>query len=104
MDAVSKPINYNPMLRGNHGKLVRSGRSLKEGTAKSTAGNQTIHRRTSSIRKLKLEEASHIVCVGSKADQLGAKETMGKDSKGIEASSGNWFGSCETHTKNLSGG
>jgi hypothetical protein len=27
---------------------------------------------------------------------------MGKGSEWIEASSGNYFGSCETHTKNLS--
>jgi hypothetical protein len=66
---------------------------------------QEVQRYTpSSIRRLKPEQASYIVCVGSKTDQLSAKETMGKDSTGIEASSGGWFGSCETHTKNLSGG
>jgi hypothetical protein len=50
---------------------------LQKKTAKSTGGNPTVYCRARGFGKPKLERAAYIVSVGSKADQLSAKEAMG---------------------------
>jgi hypothetical protein len=98
------PVSYNHLPGGGtNGKYIWSGGVFEERTGQSTAGSPKVYRRARGFGKLKFERAAHIVGVGPSADQHGAKEAMGAGSEWIETSSGNRFGSCETHAKNLSG-
>src|ERR1039458_4178539 len=81
---------------GTNGKHICSSRAFEEGTEKSTAGSPTVYCGTSGFGKLKLERASYIVSLGSKADQSRTEKAMGKDPKGIEARSDR-LNACEAN-------
>ena len=86
---------------GTNGKHIWSRRAVEERTEKSKAGSPTLHRRTSGVGKRRLERATYIVYVGSKADQHRSEKAMGAGSEWIEARSGrsqnNGFHSCEAN-------
>jgi len=90
---------------GNNGTVIQSGGAFEERTGKSTSGSSTFYCRARSFGKLKLKCAPYIVGVGSKEDQPRTEKAVGAGSKRIAASSGedHLLGSCETHSKNISG-
>jgi hypothetical protein len=85
-----------------NGKVIRSSRAFEEGTGKSTAGSPTFYCRARRLGKRRLQRSAHIISRRAYADQSCPEEAMGKGSEWIEASSGNGYDSCQTHTKNLS--
>jgi hypothetical protein len=84
---------------GTNGKFIWSSRAVEERIEKSTAGSPTVYCGTSGFGKLKLERASYIVSLGSKSDQLSAKEAMGEDPKGSQPTSGAAKTTGSTHVK-----
>jgi hypothetical protein len=65
-------------------KFIWSNRAVEERIEKSTAGSPTVYCGTSGFGKLKLERASYIVSLGSKADQSPTEKAMSNSSKGVE--------------------
>ena len=80
------------------GNISGAVRHLKKELKRAQQEVERFYRGTSGFGKLKLEPASHIVCVGSQTHKPCTESEMEKGSKGIAASSGgNCFGSCEAH-------